>query len=168
MHSLSSLRSPGSDRHLFCPPCCSRIFFSQCCGFSVFILLCSLKLPTLTGSGSLGPGPHPLRYAVYRRYPWVPGVSQRWVDWTGSCRHHPEPAGKVIFGAQSLGVIGALLCERAALSRPWPSGATCPAQSLPAGWQHQNCWLFVETQSIPYKDVLVYVKVQRSSSEGGL
>lgn len=56
------------------------------------------------------------------------GPGTKKVDFAGSCRHLPEPAGKVIFGAKSLGVIGALLCERASL--PWPSGAMCPAQSL--------------------------------------
>lgn len=61
------------------------------------------------------------------------GVGTEKAAFAGSCEHFPEPAGKVIGGAQSLVVIGALLCERVLQSLPWPSGATCPAQSVPAG-----------------------------------
>lgn len=56
------------------------------------------------------------------------GLGTKKADLAGSCscQHLPEPAGKVIFGAQSPGVIGAFLCERAAQSLPGPSGAIAP------------------------------------------
>lgn len=139
LHSLSSLSSRGSDTFL-APAQLRSIFFSLCCGFAVFTLSCSLKLSTLSGSGSVGRGP------ILSSVQFTAGIPGCWgclrggsgtkkADLAGSCscQHLPEPAGKVIFGAQSPGVIGAFLCERAAQSLPWPSGATCPAQCLPAG-----------------------------------
>lgn len=76
LHSLSSLSSPGSHTFLARPV---ELHLLQ----SVVVLQSSssvlFKAVDFIWVWQLRSGPHPLQRAVYRRYPWALGVSQRWV-----------------------------------------------------------------------------------------
>lgn len=120
LHSLSSLSSPGSHTFLARPVALhllqSVLWF---CSLHRLVLFKAVDFIWVWQLRSGGP--------ILSSVQFTAGIPGRWgvsevglgtkkADLAGSCscQHLPEPAGKVIFGAQSPGVIGAFLCERAA------------------------------------------------------
>lgn len=132
LHALSSLKTSGCNVSPPGPAPQLSTFFSLCCGFALFVLLPSLNLLTLKGSGGSGylSGGQFTQVALGAGGIWEVGLGTM----EAAAGASPKPAGEVNLGAPSKGVIGALLCEKGHPASPGhlvPLTPPCP--SVPVG-----------------------------------